>query len=361
MHTTGEIGNSKSDRINNFDLIRLIAAAQVVLWHGIEHLGIPAPAALLSVLGVFPGVPIFFFVSGYLVTASFRRSRSVGTYFSNRALRIFPGLWVCFAFTFVSIAIVHGMKGASAPDLAKWIVPNIVGLSHTPAFLHDFGTGSVNGSLWTIPVELQFYLVLPFLVPLLARSGPRWIATFLVFLAISVAYVHLIRGTESKLIGNLTLRALPTWLYMFMLGMALEFRADWVRRFMVGRFVQWIVGYALWVVLLHSAGFSTIGNTASPLMMIPLAGVVISAAYTHRELADRLLGQHDVSYGIYLYHMPIINLLVATAPQMMNWSGLLFCAGLTGVAAGVSWIGVERPALRRKPRSPMRSQVRQAD
>lgn len=350
VHEAKDIVKSRADRINNFDLIRLIAAAQVVVWHGIEHLGIPAPPALIWLLGLFPGVPIFFVVSGYLVTASLRRSRNIGAYFSNRALRIFPGLWVCFVFTFASIAIVNGLNGASALDLAKWVVPNIVGLSHTPQFLHDFGSGSVNGSLWTIPVELQFYLVLPVLLPLLARDGRRWIATFALFLLISIAYVHLARGAESRLIANLMLRALPSWLYMFMLGMVLELRSDWVEKFMAGRFAHWLVGYALWVVLLGSVGVQTVGNTASPLVMIPLAGVVISAAYSRRDLANRLLRHHDVSYGVYLYHIPIINLLIAAAPQWMNWFGLVICAVITALAAVASWLWIERPALRRKPR-----------
>lgn len=343
------VGVAKADRLNNFDLIRLVAAAQVVLWHGIEHLGVQAPPALVWVLGMFPGVPIFFVVSGYLVTASYRRTRGLGRYFSNRALRIFPGLWVCFVFTFLSIALVHGLAGVSALDLVKWVVPNLVGLAHTPAFLHDFGTGSVNGSLWTIPVELQFYLVLPLLVPFLARSGPRWVGTFLIFLLISIAYVQLIRGAESRVVANLMLRALPTWLYMFMLGMLLELREDWVKRFMVNRFARWMVVYVVWVVLVRSAGINAVGNTASPFVMIPLAGVVISAAFSHRDLANRLLRHHDVSYGVYLYHIPIINLLIATTPQLMNWKGLVLSAVLTGLAAVVSWICVERPALRRKP------------
>ena len=59
-----------SVRQNNFDLIRLVAASQVVLFHGLEHLG---PSGVThSVLGEalswFPGVPIFFVVSGFLIT-----------------------------------------------------------------------------------------------------------------------------------------------------------------------------------------------------------------------------------------------------------------------------------------------------
>ena len=53
-------------RPNNFDLIRLAAALQVVLLHSIENLGLRLPAAMVP-LTWFPGVPVFFVLSGYLI------------------------------------------------------------------------------------------------------------------------------------------------------------------------------------------------------------------------------------------------------------------------------------------------------
>jgi len=116
-------------RANNFDLVRLVAAAQVVLWHGIEHLKLDAPPLLQWLLGSFSGVPIFFVVSGYLVAGSLARSTSLSSYFRNRALRIFPGLWVCFAMTFISIAYFRGVGDAGARELLLWTLANLGGFS----------------------------------------------------------------------------------------------------------------------------------------------------------------------------------------------------------------------------------------
>ena len=55
--------------LNNFDLIRLFAATQVAISHISSHLEIAIPG--LSFLSYFPGVPIFFFISGYLIYQSF--------------------------------------------------------------------------------------------------------------------------------------------------------------------------------------------------------------------------------------------------------------------------------------------------
>ena len=85
---------------NNFDLIRLFAASQVALSHIATHLGVESP--VLSILSLFPGVPIFFFVSGYLVYGSYEQSskNSNGNlnFFINRFLRLYPALWLCLCF-----------------------------------------------------------------------------------------------------------------------------------------------------------------------------------------------------------------------------------------------------------------------
>lgn len=79
-------------RVNNFDMLRMLAALQVVVIHGIEHFKIPVPSLVTVILSLFPGVPIFFFISGFLITASLIRNPSLIYFFQNRFLRIFPGL-----------------------------------------------------------------------------------------------------------------------------------------------------------------------------------------------------------------------------------------------------------------------------
>jgi len=74
--------------LNNFDLLRILAATQVLYFHTIFHLKIDAPSWTL-VFQYFPGVPIFFVISGYLVSASYERSESLMRYFWNRPAAMF--------------------------------------------------------------------------------------------------------------------------------------------------------------------------------------------------------------------------------------------------------------------------------
>ena len=67
------INGNEISRENNFDLIRLFAALQVLLGHGINHLQILGYDEILDVISFFPGVMVFFVISGFLITRSARQ------------------------------------------------------------------------------------------------------------------------------------------------------------------------------------------------------------------------------------------------------------------------------------------------
>ena len=86
------------NRLNNSDLIRLLAVVQVVVAHSIGHTPLvmqlsPWGRQLFEVLMLVPGVPVFFVISGFLIARSFERNPAdVAGYFWRRGLRIFPAL-----------------------------------------------------------------------------------------------------------------------------------------------------------------------------------------------------------------------------------------------------------------------------
>lgn len=85
-------------RVNNFDLVRLLAALQVVVVHALMYLKPRGSFVHIarSGLELFPGVPIFFVISGLLISKSYEQSDCIRNYYRNRCLRIYPGLWVCW-------------------------------------------------------------------------------------------------------------------------------------------------------------------------------------------------------------------------------------------------------------------------
>ncbi len=101
------MGEDKS-RLNNFDLIRLIAATQVLLLHVSHHIHLnPEFLIIKKILAKFPGVPIFCTVSGFLITASLVKNPNIKYYFRNRYLRIYPALYICFIITFLILLYVY--------------------------------------------------------------------------------------------------------------------------------------------------------------------------------------------------------------------------------------------------------------
>lgn len=309
-------------RHNNFDLLRLIAAVQVATSHTLAHF-FDMHSAMLEAI---PGVPVFFVISGYLVSKSYERS-SLSSYAVNRALRIFPGLWVCLA---VSIAIAS-MWGVSFAHAGSWIVGQATFVQfYNPPFLRDFGVGVLNGCLWTIPVELQFYLAVP-LIYFAIKTTRGLILAILVCAVVNCLYANWGESFAQKLVGV----TLPIYLYMFLMGVLLQKNMGFIDRYLKGRLPLWIGVYLIVALGGHIAGLRAGGNFVNPVQAMALAMLVISAAH-----AKPVTLKYDLSYGIYLYHMPVVNLLLESGHR-----NAFEVAWLTTALALASWLLVERPAL----------------
>jgi peptidoglycan/LPS O-acetylase OafA/YrhL len=344
-------------RVNNFDLIRLGAALQVLLVHAdrmlINHGFI---AGLFDrVLRLFPGVPIFFVVSGFLISRSYENSPRAADYYRNRCLRILPALWVCLVVS-VGVVLAGGLErlGRATPLewLTWWGAQMTLFQGHPAPFLLPPGT-RLNGSLWTIPVELQFYLILPGLYALCGGSMRRGNPVLICLLLASLAF-HLLalEGRPWIHLGARTsvLDTIVPYLWMFLTGVLVQRNWTRLRYLFVDRVHWWLAGYAVMcglAVLLHRG----IGSAdISPLFLLPLGGLAISGAMSFRTLSDRLLHRNDVSYGLYIYHMPGVYLLarLAILPPPL---GVALLVLVTLALAMLSWRLIERPFLAHKHRS----------
>jgi len=330
---------------NNFDLIRLLAALQVMLKHALVHLGFDGPWTEL--LGLFPGVPVFFFISGFLIFQSFHNSSSARQFAVNRLLRIYPALVVCFAVA-VGLVLATGYMPASRlarADFAAWAAAQLTLFQiYNWEALRGFGVGALNGSLWTIAVELQFYLLTP-LLAWAVTSGRQ--AIWMLLLAIGVAANLAMQPGATAFGPKLYSVSAPPWFYMFMLGAWLSTRPDWQARLQRAPWLALLLGYAAVGGVGHWLGWRVTGNEINPLSYVLLAALVYRLAFTRPETSRRLLGPNDISYGVYIYHMPVINMLVHA-----GWVGrpadVAIASAATVALAILSWLAIERPALRLK-------------
>jgi peptidoglycan/LPS O-acetylase OafA/YrhL len=339
------IATAGSMRLNNFDLIRLLAACQVVYSHGTSYLHV-AGGPLDSLIGFLPGVPIFFVVSGFLISLSWERTPSAMQFARNRALRIYPALWVCLAVS-IAIFLACGVRPDSATSLIVWIAAQLTFVQfYNPAFLRGFGLGAINGSLWTIPVELQFYALLPFLAIAAKKRRPVWLgyalAAAVVMMLARTFYFQRIT-TVQKLFGV----TIVPYLFYFLVGVVLRKQFERRPELFRGKGLAWMATYAAWAAMeMRFAIPGSQGNLLNIPSIILLASATVSLAFTLPALSSRLLRGNDVSYGLYIYHGPILNLLLYR--QHYGIRGFAELLMLTFTAAIISWLFVERPALELK-------------
>lgn len=345
---------------NNFDLVRLLAAGQVLLVHGIEHMRVDMLRPLVQVLKCFPGVPAFFFISGYLITAAWERNPDLRVFYLNRFFRICPGLWACVlaSATVVVVAAACLHRSLPTPQFVVWTLgQGSVLQAWNPDWLRWFGVGVVNGSLWTIPVEVCFYITVPLLYWLHKRRIVK-LHYCLVTIAIgSFAILYLALGTHvdspAALLIQRMVRISPIpWIGMFSLGALAQRHIRILYPLVAGRFALLFALFAVTAFIgakLQTPVLFGAGNGIGFLNYLTLCMMILAAAYSCRNLSIRMLGKNDLSYGIYIYHMPTLNVIVEYG--IRGVVGLALDLGMTFMLAGTSWWLVERPALRRRKKS----------
>jgi len=334
---------------NNFDLLRLFAALQVVYSHIYKYLDVSAGALHWFIMS-FPGVPIFFVLSGFLISSAWERNSVLTTYMINRALRVLPGLWTCVLMT-VLVVTLFGFNPFHAEGLA-WIALQFGALIYTPGFLDAFGFGSYNGALWTIPVELQFYVVLPLVYFVFAKRQLNvvFVGLFFIFLCVNVVYrTHApslagVNPEPEALTFKLLRYSFLPHIYLFFFGVLIQRTKLYQHRFIEGKGLLWLAAY---VVLI----FVTPDIVLFKQLLLCFLGLAaISIAFTKRQLSHNLLGRHDISYGVYIYHGLVINVFV----QLQLTGSWVYAVGVvvfTILAGALSWLLVERVCMRFKPSS----------
>lgn len=350
--------------INNFDLIRLFAAFQVAFHHSMEQLRIEYPHWLLPKLTIlFPGVPIFFFISGFLISKSYENSANIISYAQNRILRIYPALIICVSISILSVWLLGYFRNTnvSISDILIWFSAQISIIQfYNPSFMRAYGVGTLNGSLWTITVELQFYILVPILYRMfrLGKSNEKNIALISLiafFLMLNILFnVFEVKYGKMIVYKLLGISFIP-YFYMFLTGIFAQKNFDLIGKYLENRAVLIVILYSSLALLIKRANLFYIGSQISPLTFMLLVPTIFSLAFSKRNLSYRLLKKNDVSYGIYIYHMPIVNAMIYLGISGTIHSQVLTLSGAFLIAV-VSWFFIEKPSLmlKKHPLNPLR-------
>lgn len=377
--------------------ILLVMAHHFVIYGLLSGLAIgPSVLAYVGLFG-FSGVLLFFVLSGFLLFLPYARALLHGTpwpspwrFYQRRALRILPGYWVVLG---LLLALVPG----------SYLVSHLGDIALAVLLLHDWTvsayvlTHQLDTPLWTLAIEWQFYLVLPWLALALARlAGARAGRWFLLRLFAGLGSLMvlglLIRGLAAQVhyadgvtypitlpgvgwVFSLVYGIKGKYLEVFALGMALAVVSVALEKRPLSRARQWEIGWCalcfsligmllclVWALAAHRIGFGltdwifpvsgqawaiwgewVLGLCFAVLVMALVLGPA-PVRWVFELLPVRAIGK--ISYSLYLWHLPILVTLLPFCHSVGQW--VFVGGGVSVLIAGLSYWLIERPFLRHR-------------
>ncbi|MFM0212548.1 acyltransferase [Paraburkholderia sediminicola] len=358
-HATGRLGHLwyisqivtatfialRMQRDNNFDILRFLAASLVLFSHCYPLTGHEAAEPIAALTGIDSGgglaVAIFFVISGYLITGSCKNSNGVADYAIKRVLRLFPGLAVCVALTVLVLGaflttlhmwayLHHPLTRAYLSNIWLFIRYTLPGVFESNAY-----PGAVNGSLWTLPVEVLMYVIV------LALGIVRALNTRVMVIFVGACWLFYFRGIpafglQSAVWHNNFPVAESAKLACLFFGGALLYLHGLSKLNRVD-----LVMLAVFAIV---AVRGTDAQHAAYIMLAPL--IVITLAFASLGRVAQFGKHGDISYGIYIYAFPVQQTMVHFLGNDISPLAL-FCASLpvTCLLSALSWRFVEKPAL----------------
>lgn len=290
---------------NNFALLHFIGACMVIYGHMHDLLQVPGPSLLGNGINAL-GVKMIFVITGYLVANSYLREKKLGRYMVRRLIRIYPAMFACL---FLSVVLIGPI--ATTLDMGSYfsqcwhylwnnlllrpdyILPGVFASNPYP--------GAVNGSLWTMPVEVLMYLVVALLCMSLYRLPEKQrkrAACAVVALVCLADAARLYLAPELRTVVWWTdwcaaLNDIPYFLFGFL------FEAGGLKKycnlqlativFVVACFLQW-----RYIELIA-------------ILVVPY--FVMSFALCEKPIFANLFTKSNIAYGVYLWGFPIQQLL----------------------------------------------------
>jgi peptidoglycan/LPS O-acetylase OafA/YrhL len=316
------------------------------------------------------GVGVFFTLSGYLITdlllGQYERTGGLqlADFWLRRARRLLPALFVMLTAVVAWVTLldrsllpaVRGAVGASAVYVTNWWL-----IVQHSSYFAQFAPPSPLGHLWSLAVEEQFYLIWPWLLWI----GLRWkgkgagsykrlaAASLLLAAASAVAMALLYRpGYDPTRVYDGT----DTRAFALLIGAALAFVWPSTKLpVQVDRRTRWaldgagVAGLAIFAVLVwRTSEYSPFLYRGGLVLLSFATALMVASAASPASRFGRIMGGESLrwlgvrSYGIYLWHFPIIVLTTPAAGGDTPSRRVLQLAAIIGCAA-VSWRYVEEP------------------
>jgi peptidoglycan/LPS O-acetylase OafA/YrhL len=332
-HKTGHENSIISGRKHSLDGLRTIAVAGVFLFHTVTA----------QMPGGFIGVDVFFTLSGFVITLLILKERlatggvRMGVFYAKRLARLWPALLALCAVIAVVGFVLPGSGWGGQAGFILPAVAYVMNFAHVGAFGNSIA-GETLGPTWTLAVEEQFYLVWPLLLLAMLRfctiRTTAWATA-------GLAAVFMLERGALVLAGaplNRLYNGPDTRADELLIGCALALLFTAVRT--GSRVHAALLSAACWagpaagaallaaLFLLHEpdtpgpwfTAFWSFGPTVVSLLAAALIGSLVlqPAAFLGRILSHPWLAWpgRELSYGMYLWHIPVYLLLLPVVPSL---------------------------------------------
>lgn len=341
---------------NNFDFIRFVCAIAVIYTHSYPLLGLPEVDIISSVTNGIASfshiaVRMFFTISCFLICQSAFYSENLSSYFWRRSLRIFPGLFVVILFSaFIIGPIVSKltlMEYFNHPEFRSYLKSiNIYRISQflPGCFEKNPHFKSVNGSLWTLPYEFSFYIIVGTTIYL--RKIFNNIPLLIAILVTSTGLIKIL----SLLSPSINLQTFIPYL-----NLQLSSFIDFTIYFGIGslffyyqKLIKLNFYYSLVVLILWVVCSWALRPFGELLNYLAIPYLCFYLAYIPGKL-NKFGKYGDLSYGIYIYAFPIQQTIVYFMGPNLNVYSLTVITIITTIPFAIcSWHLVEKRALELK-------------
>ncbi len=382
-----KVDGPKLGHIPAFDGFRGLFVLQVVLYHAL-------------VTDFLRGSPIiidwFFVASGFLITSLLLDERratdntDLRRFYQRRALRLFPAMYLMIVVSTIILIVGVRLIPAVRDQLGDWWIEPLAAATYCYYIVAAFMPGTLDGVMghtWSLTVEEQFYFVWPLIFLAVVRRkrrsadlklivGASLFIALAIFIRVSLQSEIVVLKPDAILFTD---ESDPTWQGiifrlassrpdMIVYGCLIAFvnraiprplTVGWRKAIAIGGAVGWI-GFLGFIALGNRvAGFELFGGPMYQVCLLLLGPMILDLYLRQESRSTRWLAHPTLrwlgvrSYGIYLWHIPVLYFFLAAMEGVYGPQRLVLglIGSVCGVAAGIaSYRFIEQPFLRIKDR-----------
>lgn len=330
------------DRNNNMGLVRYILAIGVL----IAHFNVLCGADIPWIVTEQDRVGGFFTLSGFLLVAPILKGTTFRTFAIRRCWRILPSyifVVVITALVLVFFSTLTPAEYFTSGGFWKYMAANLSFLNFLcpdlPGVFTNLSLPAVNGALWTMKVEWQLTLTLPFFLWLIGRYNLNLRKCIILILVVSLIYRYIFNNLYSvteKPIYEILGRQFFGQSLFFYFGVLLYTCYETLKKNWKWVFVISVVIY----VIFRLTAFNPVYFDFFHPFVISL--LVLSASLIPGDVMKRIDRGNNISYELYLWHFPVVQ-LIASWNLVDRWgvmpAFILACTTVL-VLAVVTWFTV---------------------